>query len=52
MPGLDGRWVHDYGYILEGIGVDRALIAAQQPDPKICIGSACDANCIFSFPVL
>lgn len=51
MPGLDGRWVHDYWNILESIGVDRNLISAQQLDPKICIGSVSDANCIFSFPV-
>ena len=51
MSGLDGLWVHDYWNILESIGVERALIIAQQLDPKICIGSVSDANCIFSFPV-
>ena len=51
MPGLDGRWLHDYWNILERLGVARELFTAQQLDPKICLGKVSDANCIFSFPV-
>lgn len=48
---LDGRWMHNYWDILGELGVERELIAAQQVDPKICLGKISDFNCIFSFPV-